>query len=142
MKQPSLTRKQKSERSVLVLWAITPVCELPGVALVIAISPEDALAAALGSVGVQVLAYLGAVLAAAGAVVGRSRSATMGARKALVMLLCIEAGLLAAMMFVCLNNGGSGGQFILLMHSMVAIVAIAAMLLRQLTSAQPSQPGS
>lgn len=139
MKQPSLTRKQKSERSVLVLWAITPVCELPGVALVIAISPEDALAAALGSVGAQVLAYLGAVLAAAGAVVGRSRSATMGARKALVMLLCIEAGLLAAMMFVCLNNGGSGGQFILLMHSMVAI---AAMLLRQLTSAQPSQPGS
>ena len=83
-----------------------------------------------------------AVLAVAGLVVGRSRSATMGARKALVMLLCIEAGLLAAMMFVGLNNGGSGGQFILLMHSMVAIVAIASMLLRQLTSAQPSQLGS
>jgi len=141
VKQP-LTRKEKSERFALVLWALTPICELPGVGIAIATPPKDALAVAFGSVGVQVLLCLGAVLAVAGLVVGRSRSATMGARKVLVMLLFIEAGILDAMMFVCLNDGGSGGQFILLMHSMVAIVAIASMLLRQLTSAQPSQLGS
>jgi hypothetical protein len=120
-------QKRAGRRTALIVWALGPVFELPGVAALTSVSTEVAADAAFGSPGTQITLFAALLATLVGVVVAWHPDIVPArARQVVVVLLAALAGLTGLLALGFFAGGARAVVGILLAHSALAIAMIAA----------------
>jgi hypothetical protein len=119
-------QQRAGRRTAVVLWAVGPVFELPGVAALASVSPEVAADAIFGSPATEVILLAALLATLVGVVVAWGPdSVPVQARRVVVVLLAALVGMTAVLASGFFVGGDRAAVGILLAHSALAIAMIA-----------------